>query len=404
MKILETGLAAVGGFRMAGIHSGIKKAKKDIALIVSDCPATAAGAFTRNRVKAAPVQYDMELIAGGGPAGAILINSGNANACTGAQGMADTRAMAAHAASALGLDSPESVYVCSTGVIGVPLPMPVITEGIREAAGRLACSRQAAIDAAEAILTTDTFIKEIAVEVEIDGKPVRIAGIAKGSGMIHPDMATLLSFIITDAAVPREMLQGLLGDSITHTYNMISVDGDTSTNDTVLVLANGCSGVTVDSDTAAVFAEAFDHVHAYLSQQIVRDGEGAGKFITATVTGATDIEGARRMAKSIITSNLVKTAIFGEDANWGRILCAMGYSGADFNPDTVNLSIGSKRGSMRLLEAGTPIPFSEEYALELLQEHDIDILAELHDGEAAATAWGCDLSYEYVRINGEYRS
>ncbi len=418
MKHIDGGLSAVKGFSAAGIHSGIKRAKKDLALIVSDTPASAAGVFTTNRVQAAPVIYDKQIITGRKPVRAIVINSGNANACTGKQGLIDAGKMAETGASAVGAASPEEVLVCSTGGIGVPLPIDIIEKGIKQAALQLGKSREAALDAAEAILTTDTFIKEIAVEIpaslknidkaaDAGSSAITIAGIAKGSGMIHPNMATLLSFIVTDAAVDAETLQSLLGDSISSTYNMISVDGDTSTNDTVLVLANGASGTAPLQPGTAEFAEfkqAFDYVHGYLAKQIVRDGEGASKFVEAAVKGARTVKDARTLAKSIITSNLVKTALFGEDANWGRILCAMGYSGADFDPDSVDLTISSSGGSILLLKAGSPVPFDENLALTILKKKELVIAAVLQDGEAAASAWGCDLSYEYVKINGEYRT
>jgi glutamate N-acetyltransferase / amino-acid N-acetyltransferase len=412
MKLLDSGLNAVQGYKTAGIHAGLKKVKKDLALIVSDTPAAAAGVFTINTVQAAPVTYDKAVIMGKKPVRAIVVNSGNANACTGKAGLIDAESMAAITAGVLGAEDKTEVLVCSTGVIGVPLPMKIIENGIISAGAELASTRKSAINAAEAILTTDTFKKEIAVEITIDGKPVVLAGIAKGSGMIHPNMATLLSFIITDANIEAETLQGLLGTSISSTYNMISVDGDTSTNDTVLSLANGASCTPLitmgteenPTDEYKLFAEAFDYVHAYLAKQIVRDGEGASKFIEARIVGAAQEEDAKLLAKSIITSNLVKTAIFGEDANWGRILCAMGYSGAQFNPHTVDLTISSGQGDILLLKQGAPVPFDEKFALAILKEHDIVITAILQDGKAEATAWGCDLSYEYVKINGEYRT
>ncbi|MCK5156623.1 MAG: bifunctional glutamate N-acetyltransferase/amino-acid acetyltransferase ArgJ [Spirochaetales bacterium] len=425
MKLLDSGLSAVRGYKTAGIHAGIKKAKRDLALIVSGKPAAAAGVFTTNMVQAAPVTYDKALLAAGNLIQAIVVNSGNANACTGKQGALDAEAMAKTTAQALDVrainaqstavnpgttaDTKDGnqVLVCSTGVIGVPLPMKTVNDGIKEAAAKLSNTRKSAIDTAEAILTTDTFKKETAVEITIEGKPVVLAGIAKGSGMIHPNMATLLSFIITDANIEAETLQGLLGNSISSTYNMISVDGDTSTNDTVLTLANGASGtpaIVKGTEEYEKFAEAFDYVHAYLAKQVVRDGEGASKFIEVQIKGAATEKDAKLLAKAIITSNLVKTALFGEDANWGRILCAMGYSGAQFNPDTVDLTLASSKGSLLLLKQGAPVPFDENIALTILQEHDIDIKAVLQEGSAEAAAWGCDLSYEYVKINGEYRT
>jgi len=409
MKIISGGITAPKGFLASGTAAGIKKKNKDIALIVSSQPAAAAGAFTQNIVRAASVSWDEAIIRTEKPVQAIIISSGNANACTGAQGKLDNEAMAQKTAEMLGFGyvGKDKICVCSTGVIGVPLPMGNIHTGIEKAVDELGSSPEHARDAAEAILTTDTFIKEIAVEIEIAGKPVRIAGIAKGSGMIHPDMATMLSFVTTDALIESSLLQELLGNSVQESYNMISVDGDTSTNDTVLVLANGASAapaVEKDAPGWEAFKEAFDYVHAYLAKQIVRDGEGATKFIEARVSGAASEKDARLMAKSVITSNLVKTAFFGEDANWGRILCAMGYSGAEFNPDHAQLSISSSAGSILLLETGTPAVFDEKTAAAVLAEKEITIDMQLQDGDAKAAAWGCDLSYEYVRINGEYRT
>lgn len=406
MKKIDGGLDLVKGFRTAGIHAGIKKAALDLALIVSDTPAAAAGVFTTNIVQAAPVQYDRSVITSGSPVQAVVVNSGNANACTGKRGYQDTVSMAETAAQSLGC-TPGQVLVSSTGVIGVPLPMDKIIPGIKEAASLLSSSRESAKHTTEAILTTDTFSKEIAAEIEVGNTSVTIAGIAKGSGMIHPNMATLLSFIITDAKIAPHLLQSLLGTSVSATYNMISVDGDTSTNDSVVVLANGASNapeITEGSDSFQAFREAFEKVHAHLAREIVRDGEGASKFIETRITGAPSDEDAKKAAKAVITSNLVKTAMFGEDANWGRILCAIGYSGGTFDPDRVELMIQSSAGSMLLLREGTPLPIDEGSALQILKAKEIQIIARLGDGEGTATAWGCDLSYEYVKINGEYRS
>lgn len=410
MKIIDGGITAPKGFLANGIAAGIKKRKKDIAILVSEIPAQAAGAFTTNKVKAAPVIWDKQLIASGKTMSAIVINSGNANACTGEKGFSDTRDTASYAAellSARGIDtSAEQVLVCSTGVIGVPLPMDTVKEGIKTCVSGLSKELEAAKLAADAICTTDTFRKEIAVEIEIDGKPIRIAGMAKGSGMIHPNMATMLSFITTDAELPASILQELLGTTIIDTYNMISVDGDTSTNDTVLVLANGCSGVNIQKGTLQweEFCKAFTYVHTFLAKAIVRDGEGAGKFIEVIVNGAKSIEDARILARSVVASSLVKAAFFGADANWGRILCAMGYSGADFNPAGTELSFSSSQGSIIVVKNGEPVAFNEDFAKKILLEKEVTVTAKLNDGESSAKAWGCDLSYEYVRINGDYRS
>lgn len=410
MKIIDGGITAPKGFLANGIAAGIKKRKKDIAILVSEIPAQAAGAFTTNKVKAAPVIWDKQLIDSGKTMSAIVINSGNANACTGEKGFSDTRDTASYAAELLaarGIDtSAEQVLVCSTGVIGVPLPMDTVKEGIKTCVSGLSKELEAAKSAADAICTTDTFRKEIAVEIEIDGKPIRIAGMAKGSGMIHPNMATMLSFITTDAELPASILQKLLGTTIIDTYNMISVDGDTSTNDTVLVLANGCSGVSIQKGTLQweEFCKAFTYVHTFLAKVIVRDGEGAGKFIEVIVNGAKSIEDARILARSVVASSLVKAAFFGADANWGRILCAMGYSGADFNPAGTELSFSSSQGSIIVVKNGEPVSFNEDFAKKILLEKEVTVTAKLNDGESSAKAWGCDLSYEYVRINGDYRS
>lgn len=410
MKIIDGGITAPKGFLANGIAAGIKKRKKDIAILVSEIPAQAAGAFTTNKVKAAPVIWDKQLIDSGKTMSAIVINSGNANACTGEKGFSDTRDTASYAAELLaarGIDtSAEQVLVCSTGVIGVPLPMDTVKEGIKTCVSGLSKELEAAKSAADAICTTDTFRKEIAVEIEIDGKPIRIAGMAKGSGMIHPNMATMLSFITTDAELPASILQELLGTTIIDTYNMISVDGDTSTNDTVLVLANGCSGVSIQKGTLQweEFCKAFTYVHTFLAKAIVRDGEGAGKFIEVIVNGAKSIEDARILARSVVASSLVKAAFFGADANWGRILCAMGYSGADFNPAGTELSFSSSQGSIIVVKNGKPVSFNEDFAKKILLEKEVTVTAKLNDGESSAKAWGCDLSYEYVRINGDYRS
>lgn len=390
------------GYSYAGIHAGLKKRKKDMALIVSDRMAASAAAFTTNAVKAAPVVYDMGVLKGG-KAQAILVNSGNANACTGTRGLEDAECSAELVAHELGI--PEcGVYVSSTGVIGVPLDMEKIEGGIKALAASLGDDP---IPAAEAILTTDTKTKLASIEVEIDGKSVTISGMAKGSGMIHPNMATMLCFIITDATIGHEALQKLLGKGICDSFNMISVDGDTSTNDSVIVLANGASGcgeIVEGSSTYAAFAAAFDQVLGELARQIVKDGEGASRFIEMRVTGAASKADARTLARAVISSSLVKAAFFGADANWGRILCAMGYSGASFAPDLVDLDFISAKGRIRVLEAGVPLPFDEEEAKAILLEKEVGVLADCHQGVEEAVAWGCDLTYDYVKINGDYRS
>ncbi|WP_341877483.1 bifunctional ornithine acetyltransferase/N-acetylglutamate synthase [Defluviitalea saccharophila] len=406
MKIIDGGITSPKGIKATGNYIGIKKKRKDLAIVYSELPAKGAATFTTNVVKAAPVLWNQQLINEKGNIQAIVVNSGNANACTGEQGMLDTQQMAQTMADCLGLKK-EEVLVASTGVIGVPLPMDIICPGIEKTALKLSCLRESAKEAAEAIMTTDTFSKEIAVTFELDGKTITIGGMAKGSGMIHPNMATMLSFITTDINISRELLDKALKESIVDSYNMISVDGDTSTNDMVLVLANGAAEnalIDTENEDYEQFKKAFHYVNTYLAQQIVRDGEGAGKFIEVYVKGTKTKSDARILAKSIITSNLVKTAFFGEDANWGRILCAMGYSGVQFDTSKVTIQFVSEAGSIILMKNGTPLVFDEDYAYKILHEKDIKVIALLEEGSEEATAWGCDLSYEYVRINGEYRT
>ena len=411
MKKIEGGINAATGFWANGIASGIKKRKKDLALVVSQQPCTFAGAFTTNLVKAAPVLWDQQLVKDSSTVVALVVNSGNANACTGKKGVEDTHLMADIAAKTISQKGfptqAEQVLVCSTGVIGVPLPMETVEKGILWCAENLRDDIEAGSEAALAICTTDTFSKEIAVEVKIGETMVCIGGMAKGSGMIHPNMATMLSFITTDAQISKPTLQHLLGESVVDSYNMISVDGDTSTNDTVLVLANGMSNCPVideESPYFDAFKEAFLFVHTYLAKAIVRDGEGAGKFIEVTVEGAKDKATAQCLARSVVSSNLVKAAFFGSDANWGRILCAMGYSGSKFDPDSVNLSFHSAKGSIEVVKDGQPLVFDESKAKLILLEKEVSVHAEVGNGTGIGTAWGCDLSYEYVRINGDYRS
>ena len=378
MEIFEGGVTSARGYRAAGIFAGLKKVRKDMAMIVSDTDAAAAGTYTTNRVKAAPVIWDMKVTAAG-KARAIVVNSGNANACTGEQGMKDAEEMAAYAAGLLSTEK-ELVLVASTGVIGVNLDMEKIRNGEKVLASSLSADWK---DAAQAILTTDTFAKTAACSVEIGGKKVTIGGMAKGSGMIHPNMA------------------------VDDTYNMISVDGDTSTNDSVLVLANGMAGnreIMEGTEDYAVFEEAFRYVLGTLARMIARDGEGATRFIEMTVKGAKTKSDAKTLARAVVSSSLVKAAFFGSDANWGRILCAMGYSGADFDPDLVDLSFVSPKGSLQVLASGQPVAFDEDRAKEILLEKEVGAVADCHQGEGEASAWGCDLTYDYVKINGDYRS
>ena len=407
MKYLNLGITAPKGFSAAGCAAGVKaKQKKDISLLYAGAPCVLAAAFTTNLVQAAPVRYNKAIYESGRPVRAVVINSGVANACTGKEGEENAAAMAKKTADCLGV-APEEVLVNSTGVIGVQLPMEKIEAGIEAASKALGAEEQSAADASMGILTTDTFPKTVCVELEIDGVPVRIAAMAKGSGMIHPNMATMLSFITTDAAIDQEDFRALLKESILDSYNMMSVDGDTSTNDSVLALASGLAGNPVlkaGTPQFARFKEAFDAVNVNIARQIARDGEGATKLITARVSGAKTKEDARKIALSVIKSSLVKTAIFGADANWGRVLCAMGYSGGDFDPDQVVLSFESAKGKILLFEKGVPLNFDESKALEILQEEDIYINIDLGEGTQSAQSFGCDLTYDYVKINGEYRS
>lgn len=406
MKVLEEGtLTSPRGFLAAGVACGIKKkGKPDLALVCSETPCAAAGVFTRNVVAAAPVGYCREVV-GRGTARALVVNAGNANACTGAQGEKDTLRMAELAGKTLGV-TPAEVLVSSTGVIGVPLPMEKIGAGIAQAAEML--SPEGGPDAARAILTTDTFAKHLAVRITIGDREVTVGGIAKGSGMIHPDMATMLGFVTTDCAIGAGCLQDIVADIAERTFNMITVDGDTSTNDMLLCLANGQAG---NRPIHGIADEGFDKIYdalyyvcRALAIEIVRDGEGATKLISVNLLGAASEADARTAAKSVCGSNLVKTAMFGQDANWGRILAAVGYSGIRFDPSRVSIRLSSAAGEITVAEAGAGIPFSEEEAARILTEKEIVITVDLAQGDSAATAWCCDLSYDYVRINADYRS
>lgn len=404
IKEIAGSVTAPKGFSATGAHVGLKKKKKDLSLIISAVPATASGVFTQNLVKAAPVLWNQQII--NNKIKGIVVNSGNANACTGELGLKHTEIMAQTFAECINANK-EEIIVSSTGVIGVYLPIEKIVDGIKTIVSTLETTREAAKRAAESIITTDTYTKEIAVEIEINGKSVKIGGMAKGSGMIHPNMATMLSFITTDADISKKMLDKALKNSSEDTYNMISVDGDTSTNDMVILLANGMAKntpINEENENYFKFKYALDYVNKYLAKQIVNDGEGVTKVLEVVVEGASTKEDARKIAKSIICSNLVKTAFFGEDANWGRILCAAGYSGANFNPERTSISFSSLGGEILLFTNGEPIKFDEDKALQILKERKIQILIALQDGNAEATAWGCDLSYEYVKINGEYRT
>ncbi len=390
------------GFKLSGVHAGIKKVKLDMGIIKSDVPCTSGSTYTTNRVKAAPVVYDMSIKATSKLG--VVMNSGNANACTGEKGYVDTLSMAEKAAELLG-GSAENYFIASTGVIGVPLPMNKIISGIESAASTLGDDEEHMNACSDAVLTTDTHRKCVSVLFEIDGKTVTITGFAKGSGMIHPNMATTLSFVMTDALISGEVLQKLVGESVNDTFNMISIDGDTSTNDSCFVLANGKSEVECsEGENYEVFALALKEVLKELAKLLVKDGEGAEKFIEVKINGAKDKETAKTLARSVVSSSLVKAAFFGSDANWGRILCAMGYSGAEFDTSKVDLFFISEKGKIQTLKAGEPLSFDEDVAKKILLEKEVGVIVELSDGEESAEAWGCDLTYEYVKINGDYRS
>ncbi|MDP9751638.1 bifunctional glutamate N-acetyltransferase/amino-acid acetyltransferase ArgJ [Thermoanaerobacter pentosaceus] len=403
LEILEGSIELPKGFLASGIFAGIKKRKKDVALIYSEKEANASAVFTTNKVKAAPVILDMERIKKG-VAQAIVVNSGNANACTGENGLEDAINMAKKVSQLLKIDE-KSVLVCSTGVIGVPLPMEKVLKGIEVAAENL--STEGGYQAAEAIMTTDTFLKGVTAKFVIEGKTVTMTGFAKGSGMIHPNMATMLSFILTDASITKTALDKAFKETVEKTYNMISVDGDMSTNDTAIILANGeAQNKTIEEGTHEfdIFYRALEHVNKILAKLIVKDGEGATKFMEVNVINAKTEKDARLAAKSIVNSNLVKTAIFGEDANWGRILAAVGYSGADFDASRVDIYLKSMKGEIKVCENGGYIFFDEALAKEILKEKEITVTVDMKAGEYSGTAWGCDLSYDYVKINGSYRT
>ncbi len=404
MQIISGGVCAAKGFLASGIHCGIRRnhTKKDLALIVSEEKAVAAAVYTTNLVKGAPLTVTKRHIADG-YAQAVICNSGNANTCN-ANGEEIAEQMSELTAKALGL-SADDVVVASTGVIGQPLDITPIAAGIPALCEQL--SRDGSRAAAEGIMTTDTVAKEIAVQFVIGGKTCTLGGIAKGSGMIHPNMATMLVFLTTDVKIAPAMLQKALSTDIAATFNMLSVDGDTSTNDMVTVLANGLAGnpeITEDNEDFKTFMQALNTVTVHLCRTIAGDGEGATKLLECKVTGADSLSTARTVAKSVICSSLLKAAMFGADANWGRVLCAIGYSGAGVDVSRVSVSFRSPKGTVAVCENGAGIPFSEEVAKEILCERDIEILVGLGDGAYDATAWGCDLTYDYVKINGDYRT
>ena len=404
MKLINGGVCAAKGFKAYGIHCGIRKnrTKRDLALIVSDSIANAAAVYTTNLVKGAPLTVTKNHIANG-IAQAVICNSGNANTCN-ANGIEIAEQMSALVSDALNIDA-NDIVVASTGVIGQPLDITPIKNGISELANGL--SYDGSTYAAEAIMTTDTVDKQIAVEFTLDGKTCHIGGIAKGSGMIHPNMATMLVFITTDVAISSEMLSKALSGDIANTFNMISIDGDTSTNDMVTVLANGAAGntaITECGDDFDTFMKALNTVTVGLCRMIAGDGEGATKLLECKVDGAKSLDIAKTVAKSVICSSLLKAAMFGADANWGRVLCAIGYSGASVDVNKIDVSFKSAKGTILVCKDGAGVDFSEEIAKEILLEKEIEILVNLGDGEFDSCAWGCDLTYDYVKINGDYRT
>ena len=407
IKIITGGVTAARGFKAASTAAGIKyKDRQDMAMIYSQEPCRSAGTFTTNIVKAAPVKWDKNQVTSGAPARAVVINAGIANACTGEEGMGYCGQTAEAAALALGI-SAESVLVASTGVIGMQLPMDRITAGVKAMAPLLDGSLESGTGASRAIMTTDTKNKEVAVRFELGGTTVTMGGMCKGSGMIHPNMCTMLSFVTTDAAISKELLQEALSQDIQDTYIMISVDGDTSTNDTVLLLANGLAGnkeITEKNEDYHTFCRALKIVNETLAKKMAGDGEGCTALFEVKVVGAETKEQAKILAKSVICSSLTKAAIFGHDANWGRILCAMGYSGAQFDPEKVDLFFESAAGKMQIIKDGVAVDYSEEQATRILSEPEVTAVADIKMGDAKAAAWGCDLTFDYVKINADYRS
>ena len=404
---IKGGVTAAKGFEAAAAAAAIKyQGRTDMALVYSEKPCHAAGTFTTNIVKAAPVKWDQKIVKESPYAQAVIVNSGIANACTGEEGMGYCKETAEEAAKVLGVPE-NAVLVASTGVIGMQLPMDRLKKGIsllKEAKGS---TLEHGTAASKAIMTTDTVNKEIAVQVELGGKTVTVGGMCKGSGMIHPNMCTMLAFVTTDANISKEMLQKCVSNDVKDTFNMISVDGDTSTNDTLLVLANGMAEnpeITEENEDYKAFAKALNTVNTWLAKKMAGDGEGATALFEVKIVGAESKEQAVILSKSVVTSSLVKAAIYGHDANWGRILCAMGYSGAQFDPEKVDLFFESAAGKIQIIENGVAVNYSEEEATKILSEPEVTAIADVKMGHATATAWGCDLTYDYVKINADYRS
>lgn len=407
MQVIDGGVTAAKGFLAASTAAGIKyKDRSDMAMVYSETPCRVAGTFTTNVVKAAPVQYDRKIVEESPFAQAVVVNAGIANACTGEEGYGYCEETAKEAAKELRIPQ-EAVLVASTGVIGMQLPMEKLKAGIGVMAKELSDTREAAHGAACAIMTTDTKAKEVAVTFEAGGKTVTVGGMCKGSGMIHPNMCTMLGFVTTDANISRELLQEALREDVKDTYNMISVDGDTSTNDTVLLLANGRAEnpeIKEKDEDYRKFCEALNYVNTEIAKMMAGDGEGATALFEVKVVHAKSKEEAKILSKSVVCSSLTKAAIYGHDANWGRILCALGYSGVDFEPEKVDLFFESAAGKIQIIEDGVAVDYSEEEATKILSEPAVTAIADMKQGEASATAWGCDLTYDYVKINADYRS
>ena len=407
IKMIEGGVTAAKGFMAASTAAGIKyKNRQDMAMIYSKEPCKSAGTFTTNLVKAAPVKWDKNQVTSGADAQAVIINAGIANACTGEEGMGYCAQTAKAAAETLGV-AEDGVLVASTGVIGMQLPIDKIAAGVKAMVPLLGDSLEKGTEASKAIMTTDTKNKQVAVQIDMNGTTVTIGGMCKGSGMIHPNMCTMLAFVTTDAVITKEALQKALSEDVVDTYNMISVDGDTSTNDTALVLANGMAEnpmIEYGTEDYQTFKAALHEINEYLAKQIAGDGEGATALFEVKVKGAESVKAAKVLAKSIACSNLTKTAIAGHDANWGRIVCAMGYSGAQFDPEKVDLFFESKAGKIQIAEDGVALDFSEEKATEILSQPEVTAIADVKIGDAEATAWGCDLTHGYIEINADYRS
>jgi len=407
MKVIAGGVTAAEGFAAASCEANIKyKNRTDMAMVYSKEPCVCAGTFTSNVVKAACVKWDMQVVSSGKPLQAVVINSGIANAATGAEGFAACEATAKAVETALQVPY-EQVAVASTGVIGMQLPVEKLTAGVQKMSNTLSDSIEAGTDASKAIMTTDTVNKEVAVTFELGGKTVTLGGMSKGSGMIHPNMCTMLAFLTTDAAIEKSLLQEATSAVVADTFNMITVDGDTSTNDTLLVMANGLAGnpaITEKDKDYETFVEALRFVCETLAKKMAADGEGASKLFEATVVNAKSKEDAKTLARAIVGSNLSKAAIFGCDANFGRFLCAMGYSGAVFDEADVELFFKSEKGTLQVFDHGTPLAFDEEKVLSIMQSPAVTVYVDMHEGDGNATAWGCDLTYDYVKINADYRS